>query len=76
MSPLAERIFSQAFYEVHRKSVHEAWLDGIEEGLEKGIEKGKNDAMEEMARNLKDILDDEEISRRTSLSVERVRELN
>lgn len=80
MSPQAERIFSQAIDEVHRKSVHEARLDGIEEGLEKGIEKGidkgKNDAMEEMARNLKDVMDDEEISRRTGLSVEKVRELN
>lgn len=75
MTPQAEMIITKAIDEAHRKSVYEARLDGIEEGLEQGLEQGRNNAMEDMARNLKDVLDDEDISRRTGLSLERVREL-
>lgn len=71
MTPQAEKIITRAIDEVHRKSVHEARLDGIEEGLEQG----RNNAMEDMARNLKDVLDDEDISMCTGLSLERVSEL-
>ncbi len=75
MTPQAERIITQVVDEVHKKSVHEARLDGIEEGLEQGLEQGKKDALEDVARNLRDVLDVEEISKCTGLSVEIVKEL-
>ena len=63
MTPQVEKIISQAIIESNRKSLHEAKLDGIEEGRE------------EVARNLKGIIDDVEISRCTGLTVERIRQL-
>ena len=63
MTPQAEKIISQAISEVHRKSVHEARIEGRKEG------------MEEVAKNLKDLMDDEEISRISGLSLERVKQL-
>lgn len=63
MTPQAEKLISQAISEVHRKSVHEARIDGMKEGKE------------EIAKNLKDLMDDEEISRISGLSLERVKQL-
>ena len=63
MNPEVEKLISQVIDEVHRKSVHEARLDAIEEGRE------------EVAKNLKDLMDDEEISRISGLSLERVKQL-
>lgn len=63
MTPQAEKLISQVIDEVHRKSVHEARMDGIKEGKE------------EIAKNLKDLMDDEEISRISGLSLERVKQL-
>lgn len=74
-----ERVIGRIIDEAYIKSIHDARLEGIEEGLKLGLEQsfeqGKNKAIEDIARNLKDILDDEDISRRTGLSLERVREL-
>ena len=63
MTPQAEKLISQAISEVHRKSVHESRLDGMKEGKE------------EIAKNLKDFMDVEEISRISGLSLERVKQL-
>ena len=67
MSPQAEELITRVIDEVHKKSVNEARLDGKQEGLKEG--------KEEIARNLKDVFDDEEISKRTGISLERVKQL-
>ena len=71
MNPEVEKLISQVIDEVHRKSVHEARLDAIEEGRKEGKKEGR----EEVAKNLKDLMDDEEISRISGLSLERVKQL-
>lgn len=75
MTPQAEKIISQAISEVHRKSVHEARLDGIEEGKKQGRKQGREQGRQEVAKNLKGIMDDEEISRISGLSLEKVKQL-
>ena len=47
----------------------------FEEGVEEGIEKGKVEATEQSAKALMDILDDETISKKLKLPIERVKEL-
>ncbi len=47
----------------------------FEEGVEEGIEKGKAEAIEQSAKALMDILDDETISKKLKLPIERVKEL-
>ena len=47
----------------------------FEEGVEEGIEKGKVEAIEQSAKALMDILDDETISKKLKLPIERVKEL-
>lgn len=71
MSPQAEKIITQAINEVNKKSLYEAKQEGIDEGMEKGIEKG----IEIVAKNLKDVLSDEEISKRTGFPLRRIKEL-
>ena len=75
MTPQAEKIISQAISEVHRKSVHEARIDGRNEGKKEGRKEGREEGREEVAKNLKDLMDDEEISRISGLSLERVKQL-
>ena len=83
MTPKAEEIIVNAIREVNDKVLYETEVKAREEGIKKGIKKGKKEgrdegrikALEEMARNLKDTFDDDEISQRTGLSLERVREL-
>jgi predicted transposase/invertase (TIGR01784 family) len=50
---------------------------GLEKGIEKGIEKGKAEGIKkrniEIAKSLLDVLDDETIAKKTTLSVEDVK---
>ena len=48
---------------------------GIQQGIQQGLEQGKMQRDLEIAKNLLDILDDETISFKTSLSVLTVRQL-
>ena len=83
MTPKAEEIIVNAIREVNDKVLYETEVKAREEGIKEGIREGKKEgrdegrikALEEMARNLKDTFDDDEISQRTGLSLERVREL-
>ena len=69
--PPVHEVVAQAIREVNLKALSEAEFDGRKEGKQKGIENEKL----EIARNFKDIMSDEEISRRTGLSLEKVRNL-
>ena len=71
MSPQAETLIVNTIREVNRKTLHEA----EEKGIEKGEEKGREKALEEVARNLKNNMDDEEISKLTGLSLKKIKEL-
>ena len=72
MNPEVEKLISQVIGEVQRKSLFEAKLDAIEEGRKEGVgRKGK----EEVAKNLRGVIADEEISRVSGLSLERVKQL-
>lgn len=71
MNPEVEKLISQVIDEVHRKSVHEARLDAREKGWKEGREEGR----EEVAKNLRGVIADEEISRVSGLSLERVKQL-
>ena len=75
MNPEVEKLISQVIDEVHRKSVHEARLDAREKGWKEGRKEGREEGREEVAKNLKDLMDDEEISRVSGLSLERVKQL-
>lgn len=79
MTPKAEEIIVNAIREVNDKVLYETEVkareEGIREGKKEGRDEGRIKALEEMARNLKDTFDDDEISQRTGLSLERVREL-
>ena len=59
MSPEAEKLITDVINEVNRKSLYEAKLEG----------------KEEVARNLKRILNDEEISKHTGLRIKRIQQL-
>ncbi|MEE1149656.1 MAG: hypothetical protein UH242_01720 [Methanobrevibacter sp.] len=67
MNPEVEKLISQVIGEVQRKSLFEAKLDAIEEGRKEG--------KEEVAKNLRGVIADEEISRVSGLSLERVKQL-
>lgn len=71
MNPEVEKLISQVIGEVQRKSLFEAKLDAIEEGRKVGRKEGK----EEVAKNLRGVIADEEISRVSGLSLERVKQL-
>lgn len=71
MNPEVEKLISQVIGEVQRKSLFEAKLDAIEEGRKEGRKEGK----EEVAKNLRGVIADEEISRVSGLSLERVKQL-
>ena len=47
----------------------------FEEGREEGVVKGREEALEQSAKALMDILDDETISKKLNLPIERVKEL-
>ena len=71
-----------ALYRAREDSAHEranlistGIQRGIEEGIQQGIQQGIYQRNIELATNLLDILDDETISQKTGLSVEKVRKL-
>ena len=79
MNPEVEKLISQVIGEVQRKSLFEAKLDAIEEGRKEGRKEGKKvgrkEGKEEVAKNLRGVIADEEISRVSGLSLERVKQL-
>ena len=58
-----------------KRGIEEGMERGIEEGMERGMEKGKEEAAVEIAKNLKDVLSDEDIAIRTNLPLDVVRKL-
>ena len=58
-----------------KKDVCKAIRDLMDDSWEKGREEGRENALMETAKNLLDILSDEEIAKRVSLPLEQVREL-
>ena len=62
-----------------KRGIEEGMERGIEEGMERGIEegmeKGKDEAAVEIAKNLKDVLSDEDIAIQTNLPLDVVRKL-
>lgn len=75
MNPEVEKLISQVIGEVQRKSLFEAKLDAIEEGRKEGRKVGRKEGNEEVAKNLRGVIADEEISRVSGLSLERVKQL-
>ncbi len=75
MNPEVEKLISQVIGEVQRKSLFEAKLDAIEEGRKEGKKVGRKEGKEEVAKNLRGVIADEEISRVSGLSLERVKQL-
>lgn len=75
MNPEVEKLISQVIGEVQRKSLFEAKLDAIEEGRKVGRKVGRKEGKEEVAKNLRGVIADEEISRVSGLSLERVKQL-
>ena len=56
-------------------ALNEAERKGIEKGIEKGRKEGIEEGKLEIAKNLLDILDDETISLKTGLTIEKIKEL-
>lgn len=79
MSPQAQQTITEVINEVNKKSLYKERLSGIDEGIEIGKKEGKlegkKEGIEEVARNLKGIMSDEESSKRTGLTVNRIKEL-
>ena len=79
MTPQAESMVKDRIIEINDKLLNEKKEEGIEEGLEKGLErgmeKGREEGIAEVASNFKDILSDEDIAKRTGLSIEEVQKL-
>lgn len=67
-----------ALYRAREDAAHERAnliSTGIERGIEQGIQEGIRQSREQMAVNLLDLLDDEVISQKTNLPLERVKAL-
>ena len=68
-----------ALNEAERKGIEKGIKEGIEkgmkEGMKKGIEKGIEEGKLEIVKNLLDVLDDETISLKTVLTIEKIKEL-
>ena len=83
MTPQAQTLVNKVVTEVNDKILYETREEGIQEGIEKGMkrgieegmEKGKDEAAIEIAKNLKDVLSDEDIAIRTNLPLDVVRKL-
>ena len=71
MSPQAQETIIQVIREVNTKVLAET----KEEGIEEGIEKGREEKQLEIAQNLKETMDDEEISRVTGLTLDRIQNI-
>ena len=64
-----------ALNEAERKGIKEGIEKGMKEGMKKGIEKGIEEGKLEIVKNLLDVLDDETISLKTVLTIEKIKEL-
>ena len=67
MTPQAQTLVNKVVTEVNDKILYET--------REEGMEKGKDEAAVEIAKNLKDVLSDEDIAIRTNLPLDVVRKL-
>ena len=79
MKPETEALFRQVFEEVNRKWEHlekeEARKEGRKEGIKEGIKEGRKQGIKEVAKNLKKVHTDLEISNLTGLSISEVKKL-
>ena len=64
-----------ALNEAERKGIEKGRKEGIEKGRKEGIEKGIKQRNIEIAKNLLDVLDDETISLKTGLTIEKIQQL-
>ena len=71
MTPQAESMVNKAVTEINDKILYQTREEGIQEGIKKGREEG----IFEVASNLKGFISDEEIAKRTGLSLSEVRKL-
>ncbi len=71
MKPETEALFRQVFEEVNRKWEH---LEK-EEARKEGIKEGRKEGIKEVAKNLKKVHTDLEISNLTGLSISEVKKL-
>ena len=53
----------------------EGWKEGFEEGRKEGRKKAREDVFLEVVSKFKDVVSDEEISRRTGLPIDTIRKL-
>ena len=56
-------------------ALNEAERKGIEKGRKEGIEEGIQQEKVEIAKNILDVLDDETISLKTGLTIEKIQQL-
>ena len=79
MSPHAESIIKQAINEVNWKVLAETEEKGIEkgmkEGMKEGMKKGKKDTMKSVAKQFKNQIDIQELSKFTGISIEEIEKL-
>ena len=79
MTPQAESAVNKAVTEINDKILYQTREEGIKEGIikgrEEGIEKGIEEGILKVASNLKGFISDEEIAKRTGLSLSEVQKL-
>jgi len=75
MSPHAESIIKQAINEVNWKVLAETEEKGIEKGMKEGMKKGKKDTMKSVAKQFKNQIDIQELSKFTGISIEEIEKL-
>ena len=75
LTPETKELINNAISEVGRKYRYLEKQELIEEGMKKGMKKGKKEEKEEIAKNLKDILPDEEIAKYTGLDLKTVQKI-
>ena len=76
---ILDREIDPLYQEGMEKGIEKGLQKGILKGIEKGIEKGKTEATKEtkidIAKSLLDLLDDETIAKKTTLSLKEVKKL-
>ena len=79
MTPQAESRVDRAVTQVNDKILYmireESLEEGRKEGREEGLEEGRENTLLEVASKFKDVVSDEEISRRTGLPIDTIRKL-
>ena len=75
MTPKAQFVVMQAIHEVNQKTLAEREEAGMRKGMQKGIKKGKSEAMLEVAKSLKNIVEPDVLSRVTGVTVEKIQKL-